>query len=118
MARHNQEGRGVDQHGNLWKIGYQPDWLRQVKISRELPDGRRRSSLTLFRNPTRQALASPGKSIRTRISSLDGSVDVQISLEDRDGVVDHVIVGMKRKRGRKFESIRFVIQGGLPKPRR
>lgn len=118
MARHNQEGRGVDQHGNLWKIGYQPDWLRQVKISRELPDGRRRSSLTLFRNPTRQALAAPGKSIRTRISSLDGSVDVQISLEDRDSVVDHVIVGVKRKRGRKTETIRFVIQGGLPAPRR
>jgi hypothetical protein len=118
MARHNQEGRGVDQQGNLWKIGYQPDWLRQVKISRDLPDGRRRSSLTLFRNPTRQALASPGKSIRTRILSVDGSVDVQISLEDRDALVDHVVVGVKQRRGRKTETIRFVIQGGLPRPRR
>ena len=69
-------------------------------------------------NPTRQALASPGKSIRTRISSVDGSVDVQISLEDRDAIVDHVVVGMKHRRGRKTETIRFVIQGGLPRPRR
>jgi hypothetical protein len=118
MARHNQEGQGVDQHGNLWRIGYQPDWLRQVKISRDLPDGRRRSSLTLFRNPTRQALASPGKSIRTRITAVDGSVDVQVSLEDRDAAVDHVIVGVKQRRGRKTELVRFLIQGGLPQARR
>ena len=43
MARHNREARGVDQRGELWIIGYQPDWLSRVKISRKLPRGRRRA---------------------------------------------------------------------------
>jgi len=118
MARHNQEGRGLDQLGNLWRISFPPDWLKQVKVSRDLPDGRRRSSLTLFRNPARMAKAKPGRSIRTRITSADGKVDVEIALEDRDLVVDHVVVGIKRKRGRKTELVKFVVQGGLPRPRR
>jgi len=118
MARHNQEGRGLDQLGNLWRISFPPDWLRQVKISRELPGGRRRSSLTLFRNPARMAKASPGRSIRTRITSADGKVDVEISLEDKDLVVDHVVLGIKRKRGRKTEVLKLIVQGGLPPARR
>ncbi len=116
MARHNQEGRGVDQHGDLWLIGYQPDWLKQVKISRELPDGRRRSTLTLFRNPARHAEDRPGKVVRTRITAADGSVDVQLSLEDRDAVVDHIVVAIKRKRGRRIERVQFLVQGGMPDP--
>lgn len=117
MARHNREGRGLDQQGNLWRVSYQPDWLRQVKISRELPDGRRRSTLTLFRNPARRAEAEPGRTVRTRISSADGSIDVELALEDRHDVVDHFIVGIKHKRGRKTELIKLVVQGGLPSPR-
>ncbi len=114
MARHNRESRGLDQHGDLWRISYQPDWLRYVKISRELPGGRRRSSLTLFRNPARQAHSEPGKEIRTRITAADGSVDVTVSLDDREGAVDHVVLGMRRRRGRKTELVKFTIQGGLP----
>lgn len=116
MARHNREGRGLDQLGNLWRISYQPDWLRRVKLSRPLPDGRRRSSLTLFRNPARRAEAEPGRAVRTRITSADGSVDISLSLEDRDALVDHLIVGVRKKRGRKTELLKFVIQGGLPGP--
>ena len=116
MARHNREGRGVDQHGDLWLIDYQPDWLKQVKISRELPDGRRRSSLTLFRNPGRHSEDRPGKVVRTRIAAADGSADIQLSLEDRNGMVDQVVVAIRRKRGRRTELLKFVIHGGMPDP--
>ena len=117
MARHNREGRGLDQLGNLRRIAFQPDWLKQVKISRDLPDGRRRSSLTVFRNPARVAEGDPGRSIRTRVTSADGKIDVEIALEDRDLVVDHIVLGIKRKKGRKTEIVKFMIQGGLPRPK-
>ncbi len=117
MARHNREGKGLDQLGNLWRVSYQPDWFRLIKLSRSLPAGRRRSSQTLFRNPARKAEAEPGRVVRTRISSADGSVDVAFSLEDRDSVVDHVVIGVKRKRGRKIDLIKFLVQGGLPSKR-
>lgn len=116
MARHNREGRGVDQHGDLWMISYQPDWLRRVKISRRLPDGRRRSTLTLFRNPARRAEDEPGKVIRTRIAAADGSVDIQVALEDRRSAVDEVVLVTSKPVGRRAEEVRFVIQGGLAPP--
>ena len=81
MARHNREGRGLDQLGNLWRISYQPDWFRLLKLSRPVPGGRR-SSRTLCRNPARTADAEPGRSVRTRITAADGSVDVAVSIED------------------------------------
>lgn len=118
MARHNREGRGLDQQGNLWRISYQPDWLKHVKISRELPGDRRRSTLTLFRNPAKRAESEPGRSVRTRITSADGSVDVSLSLEDRNEQVEHIVVGIRRSRGRKSELVKLVIQGGLPGPKR
>lgn len=113
MARHNREGRGVDQHGELWTVSYQPDWLRRVKISRELPDGRRRSSMTLVENPANSAEDEPGKVVRTRIAAADGSVDFQIALEDRDRAVDRIEVHLRKRPGRKAEVIRFNIDGGL-----
>jgi hypothetical protein len=118
MARHNREGRGIDQHGELWKISYQPDWLRQVKISRELPDGRRRSSLTLFRNPARVAEGSPGKIVRTRITAADGSLDFQVSLENRQTEVDELVVSLWKHRGRTRERVKFILQGGMVQPRK
>ena len=50
MARHNREGQGTDQHGHSYSVNYQPDWLRQVKVTRTLESGRQ-STKTLFRNP-------------------------------------------------------------------
>ena len=113
MARHNREGRGVDQHGELWTVSYQPDWLRRVKISRELPDGRRRSSMTLVENPANRAEDEPGKVVRTRIAAADGSVEFQIALEDRDRIVDRIEVHLRKRPGRKSELIKFNIDGGL-----
>lgn len=114
MARHNVEGRGLDQHGDLWIVSYQPDWLRWVKISRELPGDRRRSTLTLFRNPNRSARDRPGKVIRTRIVAADGSTGFQMSLDDRKCTVDRIVVEIARVRGKRTELIKFVLKGGLP----
>ena len=79
MARHNREARGIDQHGMLWSISYQPDWLSRVKISRKLPGDRRRSSLTLFRNPARRAEGRPGRLVRTGIQAVDGSAGFRVA---------------------------------------
>lgn len=116
MARHNRDAKGVDQHGELWHVSYQPDWLRRVKISRMLPDGRRRSTLRLFDNPAARAESEPGKVVRTRVRAADGSTDFQVSLEDPDGVVEEIEVTTRRKRGGETEAVRFVLEGGLPGP--
>ncbi|HKK28024.1 MAG TPA: hypothetical protein VKB18_08065 [Gemmatimonadota bacterium] len=113
MARHNREARGVDQHGELWHISYQPDWMKRVKISRELPDGRRRSTVTLFKNEADQAAAEPGKVVRTRIAAADGSAAFQVSLEDDEDIVERIVVVTRRKRGRKSEEVHFVFHGDL-----
>lgn len=117
MARHNQEARGVDQLGTLWRISYQPDWLSRIKISRQLPGDRRRSMVTLFRNPARRAEAPPGRTVRTAVSAVDGSADFRISVEDPDGVVESVVVITRRKRGRKSEVVKYVLESRLPPPR-
>jgi hypothetical protein len=114
MARHNREARGVDQLGTLWSISYQPDWLSRIKISRQLPGDRRRSMVTLFRNPARRAEASPGKVVRTGVSAVDGSVDFRVAVEDPDGVVESVVVIMRRKQGRKSELVKCVLESRLP----
>jgi hypothetical protein len=116
MARHNREGRGLDQHGDLWIISYQPDWLRWVKISRELPDGRRRSTLTLFRNPLRRAKDRPGRVIRTRVRAADGSAAFQVSLEDRKEGVRRIVVEIGKPRGKREERVGFILEGGLRGP--
>lgn len=116
MARHNREGKGLDQHGDLWIVSYQPDWLRWVKISRELPDGRRRSTLTLFRNPARRAKDRPGRVVRTQVRAADGSAAFQVSLEDREDLVQRIVVEIEKPRGKRKEPIRFVLEGGLPEP--
>jgi hypothetical protein len=117
MARHNREARGVDQLGTLWRISYQPDWLSRVKISRQLPGDRRRSMVTLFRNPARRAQASPGRAVRTAVSSVDGTTDFRISVEDPEGIVESVVVVTRKKRGRKKEVVKYVLESKLPPPR-
>lgn len=117
MARHNREARGVDQLGTLWSISYQPDWLSRLKISRQLPGDRRRSMVTLFRNPARRAEASPGRAVRTGVTAVDGSTDFRISVEDPDGIVESVVVVARKKRGRSKEIVKFVFESRLPPPR-
>lgn len=90
MARHNREGRGEDQRGNRYVVGYQPDWFRLVKVTRELGSGRQ-STKTLFRNPEAPA-QDPGPCVRTRIASEELGIDIELSVRDPDQVVRRVTI--------------------------
>lgn len=90
MARHNREDRGSDQRGFEYRINYQPDWLRTVKVTRTLESGRQ-STKTLFRNPSRRE-QPPGDKVRTRITSPAQKLDFEITISDPEGVVKRVIV--------------------------
>jgi hypothetical protein len=118
MARHNREGSGEDQFGRTYRISYQPDWLHQVKVTRDLPSGRQ-STKTLFRNPEPPA-ADPGSRTRTRIESEDLGVSFEIALEDPAGVVRRVTIEIAAPKGRgEGENIGFTVsrvRGGRPPP--
>lgn len=90
MARHNREASGEDQHGNEYRIEYQPDWLHHVKVTRDLPSGRQ-STKTLFRNPE-PAVQDPGPKVRTRIVSAEMGLDLHVTVNDEEGSVRRVSV--------------------------
>jgi hypothetical protein len=90
MARHNREGHGSDQRGAEYEVSYQPDWLQQVKITRDLESGRQ-STKTLFRNPGHRE-QSPGRKVRTRVTSRELKLDFEITVDDPRRVVRRVIV--------------------------
>ena len=81
MARHNRDGAGADQRGFEYGVSYQPDWLKRVKVTRQLESGRQ-STKTLFWNPARGPETEPGERIRTRIVSSDQAVDFEVALTD------------------------------------
>lgn len=89
MARHNREGSGADQRGFEYGVSYQPDWLKLVKVTRQLESGRQ-STKTLFRNPANGPEAEPGERIRTRIKSNDQSLDFELALTDPRAAVKRV----------------------------
>ncbi len=91
MGRHNREGRGADQQGYEYRISYQPDWLRLVKVTRTLDSGRQ-STKTLFRNPTRHRRAAPSEKVRTRIVSHGQELDMEVAVMDPHGCVHRVQV--------------------------
>lgn len=88
MARHNREGSGADQRGFEYGVSYQPDWLKRVKVTRQLESGRQ-STKTLFRNPM-EPEAEPGERIRTRIVSSDQALDFEVALTDPRSAVRRV----------------------------
>jgi len=90
MARHNRDARGADQRGKLYEISYQPDWLKQIKVTRDLESGRQ-STKTLFRNSAR-AEQKPGTRVRTRLSSLEQKLDFAVELDDPHGVITRIII--------------------------
>jgi len=91
VARHNREGNGADQRGYAYGVSYQPDWLRLVKVTRQLESGRQ-STKTLFRNPGSEPEAQPGDRIRTRITSADQGLDFEVALIDPRAAVKRVRV--------------------------
>jgi hypothetical protein len=114
MARHNRDGEGTDQHGARYTISYQPDWLRQIKISRTLAGSDRQSTKTLFRNPAACAERPPGDRVRTRVTSADGKLDFEITVVDGSRQVDQVVVTSRAADGKG--EITFIIDGSLPGP--
>jgi hypothetical protein len=115
VARHNRRGTGTDQRGFEYRISYQPDWLRHVKVSRVLPNGRQ-STMTLFRNPCESRERSPGDRVRTRISSPEQGVEVEV-------LVNGVACGVQRVTltcqvpevdGPGKEEVTFILEDGLP----
>jgi len=90
MARHNRFGRGQDQRGHEFVVGYQPDWLHQVKVTRDLENGRQ-STKTLFRNPASPE-QSPGERVRTQISAPELGLDFEVEINDPRRVVRRITV--------------------------
>jgi hypothetical protein len=91
LARHNRDGNGADQRGFEYGVSYQPDWLRVVKVTRQLETGRQ-STKTLFRNPAPEPEAQPGDRVRTRITSADQGLDFEVALIDPRASVKRVRV--------------------------
>lgn len=112
MARHNREGAGADQRGFEYAVSYQPDWLKLVKVTRQLETGRQ-STKTLFRNPTTGPESVPGERIRTRIFSADQSLDFEVTLTDPRCAVRRVRIAYEvpGDNGR-MEEVEFTLEGG------
>lgn len=110
MARHNREGLGADQRGFEYGVSYQPDWLKQVKVTRQLESGRQ-STKTLFRNPTQHSEAEPGDRIRTRITSADQALDFEVALTDPRSAVKRVRIAYEvpGENGR-LEEVEFTLE--------
>lgn len=117
MARHNREGRGTDQRGYEYTISYQPDWLKLVKVTRNLKSGRQ-STKTLFKNPLSRREAEPGHRVRTRITCPEQGMDFEVAVDDdghgvREVRVAYVVEG-QRARDR---DVVFTIHNELPPAR-
>jgi hypothetical protein len=114
MARHNREGHGADQRGYHYGISYQPDWLRHVKVTRDLETGRQ-STKTLFRNPADRGESEPGDRVRTRVTSRDQSVDFEVVIGDPYRAVRRirVVYEIPGSDGREEEEIEFTLEAGL-----
>jgi len=115
MARHNRDGQGVDQRGYGYVIGFQPDWLRHVKITRNLETGRQ-STKTLFKNPADRREAEPGDRVRTRVSSPEQELDFEVTVSDPARSVSRIRVTCQVAggKGRREEEIEFTLEGLLP----
>jgi len=81
VARHNREGTGSDQCGFRYRVSYQPDWLKRVRVTRQL-ESERQSTKTLLWNPVPDSEAEPGERVRTRVLSDDQSIEFAVALTD------------------------------------
>lgn len=114
MARHNRDGSGADQRGHEYEVSYQPDWLRMVKVTRALENGRQ-STKTLFRNPLDRREAEPGDRVRTRIVSPVQGLDVEVAVSDPEGRVTRLRVACRVPLDEGGdEEVEFSIEGALP----
>lgn len=117
MARHNREGHGADQRGYEYTVSYQPDWLRRIKVTRNLESGRQ-STKTLFRNPADRQEAQPGDRIRTRITCPAQGMDFEVAVDDASHGVQEVRVAYQVEGNRpRDRDVVFTLQSGLNPPR-
>ena len=116
MARHNRDGQGVDQRGYRYRVGFQPDWLRYVKVTRDLETGRQ-STKTLFKNPAEVREAEPGDKVRTTVVSQEQGIEFEVSVADPNRAIRRVRVyyEIPGRDGRTEEEIEFSFEGLLPK---
>ena len=91
MARHNRQGRGVDQYGHAYRISYPPDWLDRIRVTRRLPSGRQ-STRTLFVNPARKPQGDARGLIRTTIESAEQGLEVAVAFRTASGRVNEIEV--------------------------
>jgi len=127
LARHNRTGKGTDQRGQDYEVRYQPDWLRRVKVTRELESGRQ-STMHLFRNPSTTREADPGTQVRNGIRSTEQSIDFDVTISDPHGRVTKVSITYEvesteptRGRGRSRrpaprDEVVFTFENGLKQP--
>jgi hypothetical protein len=117
VARHNREGHGADQRGFEYAVSYQPDWLKQVKVTRQLETGRQ-STKTLFRNPLEQPEAEPGDRVRTRIVSADQRLDFEVSLADPRAAVRRMRISyaLPSPDGVREAEVEFTLESELAPP--
>jgi hypothetical protein len=116
VARHNREGNGADQRGFQYGVNYQPDWLKLVKVTRQLETGRQ-STKTLFRNPVNQPRAEPGERVRTRVISHDQVLDFEVALTDPRSAVKRIrIAYLLPDDNGSLEEVEFTLESGdLPR---
>ena len=115
MGRHNRGGAGIDQRGFQYKLSYQPDWLRHVKITRRLPSGRQ-STMTLFRNPVERGDRLPGDRVRTRVACKEQGVDFEVVVNTNRERIARVTVTCEvpEPGGKGTEPLTFILDNGLP----
>ncbi len=119
MGRHNREGRGTDQHEQRYRISFQPDWLRFVKVTRTLESGRQ-STKTLFRNPASTRVTPPGDRVRTRLVSPAQDLDFEIAVTDPNQAIKRIRVTCMvtdEAEGTDRE-VEFTLEAALPPARR
>lgn len=116
MARHNRDGQGVDQRGYEYTVGFQPDWFRYIKVTRDLETGRQ-STKTLYRNPSENREAEPGDRVRTSVSSQEQELEFEVTIADPNRAVRRirVLYELPGRDGRREEEIEFTVEGRLPK---
>ncbi len=116
MARHNREARGTDQLGYEYSINYPPDWLRQIKVTRDLDSGRQ-STKTLFRNPRARGMQISGEQRRLRIISPEQSLELEVIIGDPDRRVRAITVTYELQlTGGGVDPVVFRVEGGIPTP--
>ncbi|HSW30430.1 MAG TPA: hypothetical protein VLH75_13175 [Longimicrobiales bacterium] len=92
-------------------MNYQPDWLKQVKVTRQLETGRQ-STKTLFRNSQDMPEAEPGDRVRTRITSGGQQLDFEVCLSDPRAAVRRIRVSyaLPSPDGTREEEVEFTLE--------